>query len=139
MGFFAWLSRGSIPVEATRRIWLDGPGSYSLEIVGESHYQPALEALCGGRTPEGADLQFDARLVCEGSNPHDPHAVRIDIGGQTVGYLSRSHARVYRRQLDSLGYRGCTAFCSARVRGGWDRGPGDWGYLGVWLDLPTKP
>ena len=139
MGFFSWLSRGSIPAEAERRIWLDGPGSYSLAIVGESHYQPALEALCGGRTPDSADLHLEACLVCEDTNPFDPQAVRIDIGGQTVGYLSRHHAPAYRRQLEALGYRGCPAFCSAHVRGGWDRGGGECGYFGVWLDLPTTP
>ena len=79
---------------------------------------------------------MEAQLVLENDNPHDSMAVRVDIQGQTVGYLSREHARQYRRQLERAGYPSTDAYCNARIRGGWDRGEGDQGQYGVFLDLP---
>lgn len=111
-------------------IELKGPGTYSQPVVGESHYQAALEAICGKRTNEGENKIVQATLVLE-NNPHDPQAVRIDIQGKTVGYLSRDDARVYRKQI------GKNATCQAVIRGGWDRGKRGRGSYGVSLDLPT--
>ena len=68
-------------------------------------------------------------------NPHDSMAVRVDINGTTVGYLSRDHARTYRRGLSKAGYGTANAYCEALIRGGWDRGEGDRGFYGVYLDL----
>jgi HIRAN domain-containing protein len=116
---------------------LPGPGTFQIEVVGESHYQGALQAVCGPRCPEGEDRFVRATLVQEDSNAHDPKAVRVDIQGQTVGYLSRETARLYRAQLRQAGHPGITAGCAARIRGGWDRGGGDRGHYGVWLDLPV--
>jgi HIRAN domain-containing protein len=116
---------------------LPGPGTFQIEVVGESHYQGALQAVCGPRCPEGEDRFVRATLVHEDSNAHDPKAVRVDIQGQTVGYLSRETARLYRAQLRQAGHPGITAGCAARIRGGWDRGGGDQGHYGVWLDLPV--
>jgi hypothetical protein len=116
---------------------LPGPGTYSIEVVGESHYQAALAAICGGPTEEGADCIVEATLVHEDDNPYDNQAIRVDIQGKTVGYLSRTNARQFRAKLKEAGYPGITATCSARIRGGWDRGVDDRGYFGVRLDLPT--
>ena len=114
-----------------------GPGTYELEVVGESHYQRALESICGGRTEESANRHVQAHLVLEDDNPHDPLAVRIDIQGKTVGYLSRETARAYRDRLREAGHPRLVGVCKAVIRGGWDRGPHDRGYFGVWLDLPS--
>jgi len=115
---------------------LRGSGAFALPIVGESHYQEALEAICGPRSDEGEDRRVEARLVLENDNPHDSMAVRVDIQGQTVGHLSREHARQYRKQLERAGYASTDAYCKARIRGGWDRGEGGHGHYGVFLDLP---
>ncbi len=119
------------------RARVNGPGLFALQIVGESHYQDALEEICGPRTEDGEDRIVDAQLIPENDNPHDPLAVRIDIDGRTVGYLSRAHAREYRQHLEEAGLAGTAAFCQARIRGGWDRGPDDQGFYGVFLDLST--
>lgn len=116
---------------------LPGPGTFEFDIVGESHYQDALEAICGGRTEESAEQFAEAVLVLEDSNPHDNMAVRVDIGGDTVGYLSKSDARSYRRQLRELGHPNITCKCKAMVVGGWQRPGGDVGSFGVKLDLPV--
>jgi len=67
--------------------WLDGGGRFNLEIVGESHYQDALERVCGGRTGQSQDLIVSAVLVLDDNNRYDPNAVRVEIRGLTVGYL----------------------------------------------------
>ena len=116
---------------------LPGPNTYSVDVVGESHYQSALELICGGRTEESQQKIVNAVLVHEDNNAHDSNAVRIDINGMTVGYLSRSNAKEYRKILEEAGYKGINASCSAMIVGGWDRGRGDRGHFGIRLDLPT--
>ena len=116
---------------------LPGPGEYNLKVVGTSKYQPALDAICGGKTDEGQELKVRAVLIHEDENPYDKNAIRVDIEGRTIGYLSRGDARSYRKQLSELGHPGITAACSAMIVGGWDDGEGDAGDYGVRLDLPT--
>lgn len=139
MGF--WSRLFGSPSDAVTRlptsdaVRLPGLGLFSLEAVGESHYQAALDRICGGRSFDGADLLTEATLVHEDTNPYDSHAVRVDIGGETVGYLSRKHARQFRREMAKAGNSGRNAICAARVRGGWDRGRDDRGSFGVRLDI----
>lgn len=80
----------------------------------------------------------EAVLVHENDNPYDNKAIRIDIQGMTVGYLSRKDARQYRKKLKEAGHPGITAKCFALIVGGWDRGPENRGHFGVRLDLPTE-
>jgi hypothetical protein len=138
MGFFARLFGRDKALSPTLpqgdRVVLEGPGTFDLPIVGESHYQDALERICGPRTDEGEDRPVEAHLVLENDNPHDPMAVRVDVGGLTVGYLSREHARQYREQMRKVGYPSANAYCRARIRGGWDRGERGTGFYGVYLD-----
>jgi hypothetical protein len=94
-----------------------GHGEYSQEVVGESNYQPALLAIRAS-----AEKPFHrARLVAEDDNPYDDQAVRVDVSGQTVGYLPRADARLWRR-------RRSPATCGAYLA---DAGNGK--NLGVWL------
>ena len=117
---------------------LDGPGEYLSKIVGESHYQAALESICGGKTPEGHELEVKALLVHDDNNPHDSQAIKVEIQGKTVGYLDRQQARDYRKKLAMAGFKGRTARCDAIIVGGWDRGNGDTGHFGVKLDIGTR-
>jgi hypothetical protein len=114
-----------------------GRGVFQTGVVGESHYQQALETLCGGRSQDGANKYVSAMLVLEDSNPSDKRAVRVDINGRTVGYLSKPDARTYRKCLAKDGHGRASAMCRAIIRGGWDRGDGDRGHFGVLLDLPA--
>src|SRR3989475_11727740 len=97
---------------------LRGSGAFALPIVGESHYQEALEQICGPRTDEGEDRRIEAHLVLEDENPHDSMAVRVDINGITVGYLSRDHARKYRRGFTKSGYGTANSYFPALIRRG---------------------
>ena len=137
MGLLDWLfrrlssSRRAPPVAS-----LEGPGTYSLPVVGESHYQKHFQRICGRRKRRGEDKVVQATLVLENSNKFDNNAVRVDINGLTVGYLEREHAIQYRKLLRKAGHPRLTATCDANIRGGWDDGDGDVGSYGVWLDLP---
>jgi hypothetical protein len=62
-------------------------------------------------------------------NPADPMAVRIEVQGHTVGYLSRYQAVQFRKRSQTA------VDCGAKIVGGWDRGRGDTGHFGVELDL----
>ena len=116
---------------------LAGSRTYEIEVVGTSHYQRALEAVCGGRSEESARVKTKAVLVLDDNNPYDSKAVRVEINRQVVGHLSRENARQYRMKLKESGHPNITASCNALIVGGWDRGNGDRGYFGVRLDLPT--
>ena len=113
-----------------------GTGNFKFEVVGESHYQGAIEHLAGGRTEDGVREQRTATLICDDNNDYDDQAVRVEINGRTVGHLSRVDARTYRRVLADEGRAGAIVSCPALIVGGWDRGDGDIGHFGVKLDLP---
>ncbi len=135
MGLFSWVFGEEKKTKLIAN--LPGPGTYSLDIVGESKYQAVLSAICGGCTEDGHEKLVEATLIHEDDNPYDNKAIRVDIRGKTVGYLSRENARQYREKLREAGYPCMIATCSAMIVGGWDRGDGDKGYFGVKLDIPT--
>ena len=143
MGFFKSLfgasSEGGEPdaSDAGAQARLEGDGSFSFDIVGESHYQDELEEICGGRTEDSQRLEVEARIIHEDDNPHDDQALRVDVEGLTVGYIDRKNARNIRGQFVEAGMPGIEAVCAAIVVGGWDRGGSDRGHFGVKLDLPT--
>jgi hypothetical protein len=119
---------------------IDGPGTFDQEVVGESHYQGNLKRICGGYKKEGSKLRAVAVLVYEDENEHehDDQAIRVDIQGYTVGYLSRDDARKYRRRIDKTGNEGITISCNAKVVGGRETGILSSTNFGVWLDLPIN-
>jgi hypothetical protein len=110
--------------------------SNTVEVVGESHRQDALERIGDGRGPDGVNIsEHVAGLASEPSNPVDPQAVEVQVNGWRVGYLSRQDARAYRPIIDRLTPQGLTMGCQATLVGGWDRGNGDAGSIGVKLHL----
>lgn len=114
----------------------NGPGTFLIEVVGESRYQEALEEICGGRTEDGHRHSVEAYLVPEDDNPHDSQAVLVVMEGNPVGHLDRKTARSFRKALAKVAPQGTTAKCPGVIVGGWDRGGDDWGHFGVRLDLP---
>ncbi len=120
---------------------LAGDETYSQEIVGESHYQDALEKIVGGRTEDSAEHYCEAMMVPEKRNQYDPNAVAVFIRGKKVGHLSKRDAANFREELTEIGCKGRRTRCGAVVVGGWLRDDGDWGHFGVKLDLarPIEP
>jgi hypothetical protein len=123
MGLFSWLFK-------PKASELRGPGSFSIEVVGESHYQAVLESICGKRKEAGENKFVVAELILDDANPHDNQAVRVEIYGNVVGHLSRAMAKKYRTSK-----RAARSRCQANIRGGWKRKGNDLGSYGVWLDF----
>lgn len=67
-------------------------GDIRVDVVGESHYQPAIRAACDWKP--GTDTLFHcmAELVPEQTNPYDRNAIKVTINGACVGHLSRQDA-----------------------------------------------
>lgn len=107
-------------------------GAYNFDIVGEASYQDTLDQLAGGKTDAGVHVQKFATLIMEKNNPFDRNAVRVEIEGQTVGYLSRNHALRFRKTINRSH---CVA--PALITGGWKRA-GSKGNYGVKLNFKFK-
>jgi hypothetical protein len=114
---------------------LSGDGSFDVKVVGASRRQTELELICGGRDEHGVEHECLAELIPEPNNPHDRNAIRVEIDGHHVGYLSRENAVQLRAELRKGKVQGMRLTCDALIVGGWDRGDGDQGHFGVRLDL----
>lgn len=109
-------------------------GSFPTQVVGESHYQKAIMAQCGGHTREGVEHECIATVRPDPSNAFDPNAVEVLIGGRRVGFLSREEAPRMKEALSALGLSSAT--CDARITGGWRTNQYDEGHFGVRLAIP---
>ncbi len=95
--------RGPRDREADPRPW---DNQTSISIVGESHYQPALTKFCNRKGDGEVRIEeTPADLICESENPYDKFAVRVELAGQTVGYLPKGTAKRYHRRVARLGGR----------------------------------
>jgi hypothetical protein len=98
-------------------------GDDLVRVVGVTHYQDALAELTGRKADEEIRADVIATLVPEPDNPHDEHAIAVDVEGRRVGYLSRDE----NQRWAGIAPVRCEARLSAR-------GPGP---IGVFLRLPT--
>lgn len=117
-------------------IELQGPGKFAVEVVGASRRQDAIEAIVAREGRSGRTVTVDAVLLLDDANPHDPNAVRVEIDGALVGYLSRDNARRYRADLAAAGTPHAIVRCKARIVGGFATESGERAHFGVRLDLP---
>lgn len=109
---------------------------YEVKVVGESNYQEALEAACGGRSGDGARVPLvTASLRREPTNQHDRNAVRADLNGRCAGYIPRDQAPIFGEVLGKMAEQGLPPTCRAWLTGGWDRGVLDRGSFGIVLDV----
>jgi len=110
-------------------------GDGGVRVVGVSHYQPALLAAAGAQPGEQVRHETRATLAPEPDNPHDPGAVAVQIGGETVGYLARDEHPRWRDILETLAQHDALAVVDAVIAGGGaEAGTSN---LGVFLRLPT--
>jgi hypothetical protein len=137
LGWFLYKKRQrAAPLSADSTIRFHGGGKYEFAVVGVSRYRPALEKIYGDDHREVEGKQVDAVLVLEENNSHDKSAVRLDIQGQTVGYLSGDLAREYRRRLSEGVYLKVRGICKAKITSRMYRSLG--ADFNVRLDLPAK-
>tara|TARA_B100000965_G_scaffold226064_1_gene189250 strand:+ start:368 stop:1165 length:798 start_codon:yes stop_codon:yes gene_type:complete len=97
------------------------PGEVVQEIHGEASYQRNILALLdqapGWASGRWSGLYVTAELIREPRNRHDRNAVRVDAGGQTVGYLPRGDAPRFHAVLRGLRKEGRRASARALVVG----------------------
>lgn len=126
------------PLPADQSIRLQGSGGYEFAVLGVSRYRSALEKIYGNDDLEPDGKQVEAVLVLEDTKPHDNKAVRVDVQGQTIGYLPGDLAREYRRRLDASGYLGkVRGICKAKISSRLSHSIGGADFA-VRLDLPPK-
>lgn len=66
--------------------------SYSYNIVGEQSYQNNLKKIAGSKEEESKFFECYAKVSSEPFNQYDKNAVKVEINGLLVGYLSRGEA-----------------------------------------------
>lgn len=110
-------------------------GDRRIAAVGESHYQDALLAACGGRRGQAVSHDCAAILLPEPGNPYDPAAVMVWAGGRHVAYLSRSDAAAYRPAIALASTIDHLIACPAHIAGRGEEG--ETANLGIFLHLPT--
>ena len=104
-------------------------------VRGESRRQDALHAICGEPRKQGYLVPVGAKLRREPRNPADKNAIRVEVGGELVGYLARELSEQMSPVLDKFN---CREFAVAGIiRGGSSRAPS----LGVhlWLGRRLSP
>ena len=127
-GLASWLKVPAINIAAV------------VDVVGEQHYQDALEDVADGRNAFGTRRRnVTATLVREPDNPYDTNAVRVEIAHAPVGHLSREDAPRFHAIIARLAKEGSCATCRALLTGGWDRSGGDRGLIGVKLLTGRRP
>lgn len=139
-GYKAWIIRSAGPKAIPRRIstediyeWPD-EGYYDFDIVGESYYQKALKRFAGQNDEHVDNREYRALLIPEYDNRYDSNAIRVDINGATIGYISRENAGDFRDRLESNQLTGQITACKAIVTGGGERDGEKWWY-GARLNL----
>ncbi|WP_343728295.1 hypothetical protein [Duganella sp.] len=106
-----------LPDTAPAVHWSDG-GRFMVEVMTESRYQPALQALAGEHGDQAAATQYVATLMPDDHNAYENAAVAVFIEGRMVGYLSPKAALQLRELLRKREAKGQLSTCDAQVRGG---------------------
>ncbi|WP_435988554.1 HIRAN domain-containing protein [Sulfitobacter sp. SH24] len=140
MSIFSWLFRKSSPdlkQPGPSHFRLIGSDTVSVKVVGTSRYQKQIATLAGPKSGDGKRDRLRVLLVEEPDNAHDANAVRVQFQCETIGYLPKKEAIIYRDFLSTEGLQGKTANVSANVVGGWLDGDSEGSY-GIHL-LHRKP
>jgi hypothetical protein len=110
-------------------------------VVGTSRYQDALWRAAGHPTRDRdsrAEWHGEATLEPEPENSHDCYAVRVTIGGETVGYLDRGLAAELQPELVELGRHGATVVAAAHAVGGFQLRDGGRASVGLVLEMDPR-
>jgi hypothetical protein len=123
MGFFLKFFGSSVRDLAPGRGW-------TTPVVGESHFQPNIERQYRSKGGTEHDLKVLAVLAPDDGNAFGANAVRVEISGDPVGFLSRELAQEYRGVLGSA-----KSQCGAKIVGGFVLNDGSSAYFGVKLNV----
>ena len=108
---------------------------FSVEVVGESNYQPALKKARESVNDYGGTGYIKAILARQPSNQYDENAIVVLTETMdTLGYLKRDLARKYQPAFALWEGAGYLLHCQAKLFDG--RG-GRTNSIGAWLDLAS--
>lgn len=106
-----------------------------LEVVGESNYQNNIKKLIIKHDNTGINQECIATLIPESDNKYDKNAVRIDVDGLTVGYLSRNDAILFRELLKTNNLENQVTTCNATINGGFAMNNNKKASYGIFLKI----
>lgn len=110
-------------------------GDIRVDVVGESHYQPAIRTACNWKPGDDTLFHCMAELVPEPTNPYDRNAIKVTIDGACVGYLSRQDAVTLGPAVRNAVKHQGSGMCRAVIAG---RANSDTDNLGVFLHLDAE-
>jgi hypothetical protein len=125
----------SAPTSRQPALRLRGDGTYNSAVVGVARFRAALEDVCG--SDQRDDKVVEALLVPEHDAARDRKSVRVEVEGNTVGYLPANLAEAYRKRLLESGYPEARSVCNAKISIRLHSVGGDSDFT-VRLDLPQK-
>jgi len=96
--------------------------SYTYNIVGEQSYQNNLKKIAGPKEDKSKFFECYAKVSSEPFNQYDKNAVKVEINGLLVGYLSKGEA-------GKLAGKVINKTVPAVIDGGWkdEEGTGSYG------------
>jgi hypothetical protein len=112
-----------------------------VRVVGTSRYQDAIWRIVGEPTRDRdsrAHWRGEAALEPEPENQHDRNAVRVTIGGETVGYLDRELAAELQPELVEMAEHGSTVVATAHAVGGFELREGGRASVGLALEMDPR-
>ena len=93
VGVIIWfILKGKKAANETKASLVSNSVSYTYNIVGEQSYQNNLKKIAGPKEEESKFFECYAKVSSEPFNQYDKNAVKVEINGLTVGYLSKSEA-----------------------------------------------
>lgn len=93
VGVIIWfILKGKKAANETKASLVSNSVSYAYNIVGEQSYQNNLKKIAGPKEEESKFFECQAKVSSEPFNQYDKNAVKVEINGLTVGYLSKSEA-----------------------------------------------
>jgi hypothetical protein len=90
------ISENALPVAGTY-ILVSSSGNFATSVAGESHY---IDAISSAVNHQAGEHQMHAEIIREPDNKFDSNAVKVEIKGKTVGYISREEAPQYHDLLN---------------------------------------
>ena len=93
-------------------------GLFQLKIIGSHYYHENIAKIAKNPNGENALVFCSAILIPEDTNPHDKNAIKIQIEGTHVGYLSREDATRFRSYFKKFGLDIQTTTCDAVISAG---------------------
>lgn len=124
------LHRSSLPNNAITRnntVTTSSTATYNFNIVGEGLHQSNLKKIAGPKEEQSKSYQCSAKVTSEPTNKFDKNAIKVEINGMLVGYLSREDAQ-------KLAGKRVSRVVSAIIDGGWDDSDSEGSY-GVKLGI----